>query len=620
MTFMDDLLKQLTAGVQSMLPQERLDELVRLEEQKQSDRLAYDPARLVEGLITQAQTPAVQAPTQAEAPQRASTPTRENGYYIPEFPVDFNNPIATKPQPAAATFPNEQARANRMQANWGDEGFTFVVDPVTGRTTISNTEATRTKAAQRMNAPAQDAAQGTTLTTPTRTEAQAPINFRASMQAIQAEQDPVARAQMFADLQTQAATFKSTLWANSLKSAEQKLGIPELEATLAQNEALDRSDPKWKQFQSDSPITARIRQQLLRQRAVADEEAKRSLQGNVTLASMDSQIAAATNIFNRMEKQQDLRDNKEAAKQDRKDQFEFQRQYVEQQQDQDMLQQTSPEMLTRMPLIDPSFVGKSAIDLARYINKGVRDAATKEALLAPDEALPELSIIRGNKAAERVLIAKEAERTGKSSDEVARNLKLMQQGMLNDKELEKQLRLVYPQDKAAIDAAKMQLQRAALGGTKADKEAAQALKWQVAQAAVQRGAEANFYGDVSGWGLPDPELGAAIEQAKSTTGSASASAVLSAFIGDRIGAERQARIDAFMQLLHTAAAPRARSLLAPINAESIKQNLIMDINRQMARGIEGQVMDAVNAMPSPFRAALAPFTLGSQARSFFGGE
>lgn len=618
MAFMDDLLRQLTSGVQAMLPQERLDELAQLEAQRQTERLAYDPARLVEGLIQQ--TPVQQPQVQAEAPQGAEAPTRENGYYIPEFPMDFNAPIITEPQPAGAAYPQEQARANRMNANWGNEGFTFVVDPVTGQTTISNTELTRARAAQRMNAPGQGTAHGIALTTPTKTEAQAPINFRASMQAIQAEQDPVTRAQMFADLQTQAATFKSTLWANSLKAAEQKLGIPELEATLAQNEQLDRSDSKWQQFQSDSPITARIRQQLLRQRAVADDEAKRSLQGNVTLASMDSQIAAATNVFNRMEKQQDLRDTKEAAKQDRKDQFEFQRQYTEQQQDQDMLQQTSPEMLNRMPLIDPSFAGKSPIDLARYINKGVRDAATKEALLAPDEALPELSLIGGNKAAERVLIAKEAERTGKSQEEVARNLKLMQQGMLNDKELEKQLRLIYPQDKAAIDTAKMQLQRATLGGTKADKEAAQALKWQVAQAAVQRGAEANFYGDVSGWGLPDPELGAAVEQAKSTTGSATASAVLSAFIGDRIGAERQARIDAFMQLLDTAAAPRTRSLLAPINVESIKQNLIMDINRQMARGIEGQVMDAVNTMPNPFRAALAPFTLGSQARSFFGGE
>ena len=537
----------------------------------------------------------------------ATIPSKENGYYIPEFPESaWNNAVPTNSSPAIptqgpvlpASFADE--RAARMAAEYGAQGFTFEVDPITGQTTISNTEATR--AAARTDS---------TLTTPTTSQAHAPTAIRSSLAAIQAETDPTQRATMFGQLQAQAATFKAGLYNDALKQAEAKLGVPALEAQLRESEALDRAHPLWQQYKSDSKTTEGIRDQLLQQRSGADGEAKRMLMGNTSLAAIDAQMTAATAVFNRLENLQAQSDTRAFNNLQRREDAIFNKQFNQQLEDQELVQQTSPEMMERMQILDPSFAGKDAVTLARYINKGVRDAAVKEALLAPTEALPELSFLGRNMAAERVLIAKEAALTGQDPAVVRMQVEGMRKGMMDDKQIDTNLRLIYGADAEAIKGAKMQLQQGLLG-TKASKEAATFLRYQVVQAAAQRKAQSAFLNDVGTWGIIDPELQAAIQAAKSTAGNADATDVFAAYVGSTTGPERTARMDAFLAMMERAAEPRAKSLLSPVDSRAMRQQLIGAINKQSLLSIFSGGGQAIMAN------ALTPMPLLNNVMDFFG--
>lgn len=542
------------------------------------------PSRLWMGSITPA--PVAQAPQGADygsleqallqlAAAGEEGPTAANGYYIPEFTVDtpLGQAIAApEPAPAAANFPEQQARANRMNANWNKQGFTFEVDPTTGTTTISNTEATRAK---------YGVGSGPNGTTPTATEAKAPANFRAQMAAIQAEKDPVQRAAMFADMQAQASVFKASIYRNTMQQAEAKLGIPELEARLLQNEQADRADPRWKEFQADSKMTAGVRQQLLRARGQADNETKQMLIGNSSIASIDAQIQAADAMFKRMETLQARADAREDASLDRMNATQENIRFRQQLEDQELLQATSPELLKRVQVIDPSLGGKDQVSLARFIHKGVKDKETQAALTATAEELPDMAVIGKNQPASKVLVAEEAQRTGKSQEQVAQELKSMQDGMFNDKLLQAQLRTLYAGQPEALRQIQTQLGAAkALGSTKQDIQQSEALRWQLVQRAASHQAGTMFLSDVGSWNMPDPALQAAIEQAKATSGKASAAEVLAAWVGTSTGPERQAKIQQFKQLFNTAVAPRTKSLLAPLNGRFLWEALEADINKK----------------------------------------
>lgn len=556
-----------------------------------------EPSRLWMGSITQ-------APAQAEAPQGADLgsleqalvqlfagqqkgPTAENGYFIPEFegsPAAGDVIQAPEPSPAAANFPNQQARANRLSANWNKQGFTFEVDPVTGTTTITNTEATRAKYG----------AGGMALTTPSKTELNAPANFRAQMQAIQGEKDPVQRAAMFADMQAQASVFKANIYQNVMQQAEAKLNIPGLEAALAQNEAADKADPRWQEFQSDSKMTAQIRQQILRARAQADNEAKQMLMGNTSIASMDAQLKTADALFRRMENLQARAEAKADASEDRKNATQENILFRQQLEDQELVQATSPELLQRVQIIDPSLKGKSSVELARYIHKGVKDKETQVALTAQVEELPDLAVLGKNASALKLLAAKEAELTGKDPATVTTELKTLREGMFNDKLLQQQLRTLYAGQPEALKQVQMQLaQSAALGSTKQDQTQAEALRWQIVQGAAKQKVAENFLGDASTWGMVDPDFTKAVEQARATKGGASAADVLAAYVGSSVGQERQLKQQRFFTLFNLAVEPKTKSLIAPLNAEFVKQHLIAQMNKKTVMEKLSEGTDAI---------------------------
>lgn len=67
----------------------------------------------------------------------------------------------------------------------------------------------------------------------------------------------------------------STEYANGYNQAKQNAlisyGVPELERQLQISMQKDRADPRWAEFQTDSPVTASIRSRLIAARRAADQ-------------------------------------------------------------------------------------------------------------------------------------------------------------------------------------------------------------------------------------------------------------------------------------------------------------------------------------------------------------
>jgi hypothetical protein len=460
-----------------------------------------------------------------------------------DLPEGFDTPSSA---PTLAT----QKKVDALQTKWGKQGFKFELDEK-GQMVISNTPETRQ-------------AQAPTITAPTEDQRLVGKNLQAQINAIQTEASPEARQQLYQNLQVSAASEKARYWNEAMAQAGVKLQVPQLEAALAQNEALDRQDPRWAEFQSDSPITAKLRTQLQAARSQVDNEAKNMLAGNVGLAALTTQLAAMSKLMERKERLGEQLDIW-------KEQKEFTKELQAEAEKERLLETVSPEMIARASILDPSLNGKPAEVIARHIVKGVKDNAMKAVLAAPDEALSLLTFGEDNKHAAKVLMKKEEERTGRTSADVADQMKAIGRTMTDEKQLRKDLSIVYRGDKKAQEEYLAAVTRAKVGGTKADKEAAHGARVQVALAVQARMAEARFTKDLRQWrGYADPMMQPAIEKSMINTGKADLENVLAAYIGDATGQERRVLVDSFIAAMKVSGdAGPSKSLIAPVDTQQI---------------------------------------------------
>lgn len=88
------------------------------------------------------------------------------------------------------------------------------------------------------------------------------VEFGSKMRLIQQEKDFDAKQAMLGDLQSSFAVYGTERLQRAQNMAENRLGVNALRKQLIDNERLDRTDPKWAQYQSDSKITASVRERL----------------------------------------------------------------------------------------------------------------------------------------------------------------------------------------------------------------------------------------------------------------------------------------------------------------------------------------------------------------------
>lgn len=99
-------------------------------------------------------------------------------------------------------------------------------------------------------------------------------------------------------LQASVASTSAEIMKKTRELAESQVGLPGLEAALANAERLDRADPLWSQHLVDSPETQKIRMQYEKAQTKALELSKRLVLENPTIQSMNSTLKGFIDVTN----------------------------------------------------------------------------------------------------------------------------------------------------------------------------------------------------------------------------------------------------------------------------------------------------------------------------------
>lgn len=99
-------------------------------------------------------------------------------------------------------------------------------------------------------------------------------------------------------LQASVASTSAEIMKKTRELAESQVGLPGLEAALANAERLDRADPLWNQHLVDSPETQKIRMQYEKAQTKALELSKRLVLENPTIQSMNSTLKGFIDVTN----------------------------------------------------------------------------------------------------------------------------------------------------------------------------------------------------------------------------------------------------------------------------------------------------------------------------------
>lgn len=478
-------------------------------------------------------------------PGFVAAPNASNNYAIPEF-SQLQKELFAVP---SGDSPIEQ-KARYLQEKWGKQGFTFTIDEQ-GNMQINNTPETQ-------------AAVGIKSSNPLETKFGAGI--QSQMEAIRNAASPDEAIGIYTNLVGQVASNKAKLWDDSFKLAATKLGVPSLEAELQNAERLDRADPRWNDFQADSPITAKLRAQLQSVRSQVDDVAKTFLAANPSLAAIDAQMKAIGPLVERQQKIAETWDTFKAQKV-------FMSEMKKEEENQKLLEAASPEILQRAVIVEPSLNGSSPIQIMKNLKTMKDSGAAKtqlEAIFADPESLTSLAIGHRNPAAVKILAAKEAEATGQSIPSITDQFKFMDRTLSNETKMQQLARQVYGSDKLSLDQFS-QSQKLAKFGNKEEKLTGETAKVNLLLNSMVRTNENQFMGNVAGWsGYNDPAMTEAINKAASVAGKPDMENVVAAYLGDSIGTERQAKLDQLRQNIRTAVTNGpGKSLIAPVDPQTI---------------------------------------------------
>lgn len=478
-------------------------------------------------------------------PGFVAAPSASNDYVIPEFTQLQQELFATP----SGDSPIEQ-KARYLQEKWGKQGFTFTIDEQ-GNMQINNTPETQAAVGIKSSNPSQ---------------VQFNSGIQSQMEAIRHAATPDEAIALYTNLVGQVAADKAKAWDQAYKLAADKIGVTSLESELRQNEVLDRADPKWEQFQADSPITAKLRAQLQTARGQVDDVAKTFLAANPTLAALDAQMKAIGPLVERQQKMAETWDTFKAQKQ-------FMSEMKKEEDAQKLLEAASPEILQRAVIVDPSLAGGSPVQIMKNLQTMKSSGAAKpklEAIFADPDQLPAMAIGQRNPAAAKILAAKEAEATGQSISSITEQFKFMDRTLSNPDKMNQLARQVYGSDKQSFDQF-AQSQKLAKFGSKEEKIAGEAAKVQLLMSSMVRGNENRFMGNVAAWsGYNDPAMKVAIDNAAAVTGKTTMENVVASYLGDSVGLERQAKLDQLRQNIRdSVAAGPGRSIIAPVDSQVI---------------------------------------------------
>lgn len=392
---------------------------------------------------------------------------------------------------------------------------------------------------------------------------------------LRSTQDPDAARGIASSLKTSLASSQAAMESQAMKFAENKVGLPGLEATLAAAEQLDRQAPGWVPGMGDSKNTAAIRQQIYSARNAANVVAKQWLEGNLGFAQLKTSASTADAELRRIDllatrKAQvqttaEIRRGEEIAEERRKAAVEY-----------ESLSEPQKQMLLRL---NPTLAGKvdNQAEVVAFYKRQVRDDKSfKEVIQADPAEIPALAV-KGNTHAMNLLIDEEVRGTGRDSAAVRNDINtiraLIQSPDFARRVVDMQLQGVTGNKEEKRKELTAQFTAARMATGKEEKAAFQERNLQAAIQLFKADRGNTFAADVGSWQTDDPALQAAIKTARQTTGSSSIDNVMAAYVGDKTGPEALAAYSQLMSIMDRAAAKTTGSVFGKVDTSRARATI-----------------------------------------------
>lgn len=429
---------------------------------------------------------------------------------------------------------------------------------------------------------------GDPAATPTSVQAQAANNITGSaqlptgsswdsaMKAVQSAKTGDDKIAALSSLEKAAGQYETQAQTNALQQAGVKLGLPQMESQLRVAEAMDRADPMWQRFQTDSPITEKLRAEVNATRNQTREEAAKILLQDPQLASMKLELNSVKTVAQRSINKMDSADQK----------------------NQEMLASTPPQMIDSYAAIHPEYTTKATtpegrLEIAQVLHNSKALGKDDQALLqADDTELP--SYLASNdkgvqEKATKLLIAKELGVNGGNLGAAQDSVSQWNNLLGDDTKFQQWL-------KGPGSVYKKQYQQATMAaGTGLNANAQNVIqnaKASIVKSYLAGKAQSNFMSDASKWQGVDLSPNSVIGQAIAANGGKTDmdSIISAAMKGAGSPQERAARRDQLMASIQTAISNQPKSNLLP----SVQFDPIRNyVNNKVARSLLDDLSDAL---------------------------
>lgn len=503
-----------------------------------------------------------------------------------------------------------KAGAARVNANTGKTGAVAIIG-ADGKVTLTNRaiDATGREAPIGGGNPPGDYQAATATSIPVAN------NVYNALNQLKGATDIESARGIFSNLQESLVKESNKLENDASLFALNKIGVPKMEAMLAQSEIADRSDPMWYAGIGDSPITAKLRTEVGMARGYADQESKRYLDNNLgykmlrnNAAQADAEMKRVSNIATRKEALADSISLRRADKDEAK-----------QADLENKSQVISVDQLQRIGILLPGELptendGTNAKIKALQLYTGNKSKDFRAAIDAPGDKLPEMALM-GNSFAETLVIRQEATNTGIPESQIKAQLKAAREWMANPQNITKgimQMSGPELEGKKNVASHVIALNSSDVG----EKNKATATKAQVALWYMDRKKNELFNNDVTSWNSVDPALiTAATDAAKKNGGRKDLESVLTAYVGDAVGPEAHKKYGDFIRLIDAAGEKSQGSITGRIDtmearAKVIRASLGANMFRKWMASI-GKAVQPIADMPIAEIASAIPGSMAA---------
>ena len=488
-------------------------------------------------------------------------------------PAEALPPGKTEDKPVIPTSANPQhAKQDLINKNWGSSGVKAFTDANGQLVLTNNPEATDAKSAMRPfgrdaiggnNSNANFVPVGSNSTTG---------NAVRLMQQLRSASDLSEAQGIYYSMQTALTEQTAQMQTQAITFAEQKVGLPAMRRELENAIAADRADVRYVPGMGDSPITAKIRQQVTGLEDQAQQEAERWLGRNVAFAQIKNTAASAKSEMDRFSRMEDWKQQRQATREASAEEWDRRKKETTELQ----AAQIPAETKQRILKLHPEIANQENPDVAIF-NQAKQLEKTggndfKVAINAPEHSLPALAVA-GNQFAKDIVVQDEAARTGESAEAIRGRMDILNSYTKDPKFAQKFYEAVTPQGGDRQKAIKDSI--AAYNAKAMDKTAKGSADFREMQAnmALQFAAltaTERFVGDLSKLQTTNAKLGDAVRLSLKNTGSASLENVVAAWAGNATGQEALSSYNALIGVLQTESLKYKGSIFGEPNMVAIR--------------------------------------------------